>query len=333
MADTTTWGWAGTGIWPGFSATNQSNINGGENGLVLDPAGYTDIIYRDADNSGTISDNDSDDGSAAGNDRIVVGGITKTVAEVGVYLNSTMVAAGVTYTVPIVVWVFTDDTYLTRINDVDIPAGVNHAAVSSISLGTWNSTEYSGTYITSRDDPFVCFAAGTLILTIDGPRPIDALRVGDRVLTMDNGFRPIRWISQSTVRAAGDLASVRILAGTLGNDRDLWVSPDHRMLVSDWRAEVMFGETEVLVAAKHLVNGRTIRIDPRPEITYCHILFDDHEIVFAEGARSESFHPGHIGMGRLPEEARAEILSLFPDLTENTGTARLCLKRHEAAML
>ena len=49
-------------------------------------------------------------------------------------------------------------------------------------------------------------------------------------------------------------------------------------------------------------------------MTYYHMLFDAHEIVMAEGAASESFHPGHIGWGALAEDAREEILTLFPAL-------------------
>ena len=110
-----------------------------------------------------------------------------------------------------------------------------------------------------------------------------------------------------------------IAAGALGNTRPLRVSPQHRMLLQGWQAELLFDEAEVLVAAKLLVNDQTIRREEGgPEangmVTYHHMLFDAHEIVLAEGAPSESFHPGHVGWGALAEEAREEILTLFPAL-------------------
>ncbi len=89
---------------------------------------------------------------------------------------------------------------------------------------------------------------------------------------------------------------IRIKANALGKGlpkRDLLVSPQHRILVSDWRAELMFGVSEVLVAAKHLVNDRDIRVaTDLDEFEYYHILFESHQTVFSEGLPSESFHPG-----------------------------------------
>ena len=49
-------------------------------------------------------------------------------------------------------------------------------------------------------------------------------------------------------------------------------------------------------------------------VEYFHILFDSHEIVWAEGALSESFHPGQQGWKALDTATRSEILGLFPQL-------------------
>jgi hypothetical protein len=108
-----------------------------------------------------------------------------------------------------------------------------------------------------------------------------------------------------------------IEAGTLGNTRTLRVSPQHRMLLSGWQAELLYESAEVLVAAKMLVNDQTIRPEDGGTVEYVHMLFDGHEVVFAEGAASESFHPGHVGWGALAETAREEILSLFPALASD----------------
>jgi hypothetical protein len=151
-------------------------------------------------------------------------------------------------------------------------------------------------------------------MTVTGEREIETLAPGDLILTMDHGYQPIRWIGSTTVPAKGKLAPIVIEAGTLGNTRTLRVSPQHRMLLSGWQAEVLFDETEVLAAAKMLVNDQTIRREEGEQVEYFHMLFDGHEVIFAESAPSESFHPGHVGWGALAETAREEILSLFPAL-------------------
>ena len=108
------------------------------------------------------------------------------------------------------------------------------------------------------------------------------------------------------------------------------------MLLSGWQAEVLFDETEVLAAAKMLVNDQTIRCEEGNTVDYFHMLFDVHEIVYAEGAPSESFHPGQQGWGALAEEARAEILDLFPMLEEDFlaygPSVRRSLKANEAKL-
>lgn len=174
----------------------------------------------------------------------------------------------------------------------------------------------------------ICFCKGTHILTNDGERPVETLSVGDRIETRDHGMQKIRWIGSTRIMGHGEIAPIKISAGALGtNDageplprRDLFVSPQHRMLISDWRAELMFGEKSVLAAAKHLVNDKTIRAVETGEVEYFHILFDTHEVIFAEGAPSESFYPGQQGLGVLPEEAKEEIFALFPELKSDEAT-------------
>ncbi|MEI2805816.1 MAG: Hint domain-containing protein [Albidovulum sp.] len=158
-----------------------------------------------------------------------------------------------------------------------------------------------------------CFTPGTRIRTPAGDAPVETLVPGDLVDTFDRGPRPLRWTGRQTVDGTGGFAPVRIAKGALGNRRALVVSPQHRMLVTGWQAELLFGEPEVLVAAVHLVGRPGIERAPVTEVDYCHLLFDDHELIFAEGAPTESFHPGSI----LLEEDRAlyaEIVSIFPEL-------------------
>ncbi len=182
-------------------------------------------------------------------------------------------------------------------------------------------TAVDGALLNLENTAVVCFTRGTRILTAEGERAIEDLAAGDLVFTLDHGYQPIRWIGSSTVAGKGRFAPIVIEAGALGNTRRLAVSPQHRMLLSGWQAELLFDEPEVLVAAKLLVNDSTIRAEERDEVEYFHMLFDAHEVVIAEGAPSESFHPGHVGWGALAEAAREEILALFPQLDGMDFTA------------
>ncbi|WP_245890861.1 Hint domain-containing protein [Albidovulum aquaemixtae] len=192
----------------------------------------------------------------------------------------------------------------------------------------------------SSSAPFpvpVCFTSGTLIRVPGGEAPVESLRPGDLVETLDNGPQPVRWIGGRRVAGGGVFAPVRFAAGALGNDRPLLVSPQHRMLVRGWLAELHFGEDEVLAAAIHLLGLAGVDRCPMTEVAYVHLLLDRHEIVFAEGAPSESFHPG----SRMLDEdraLRAEIGAIFPGFwmrppSERLRPARRVVSAREARML
>ncbi|MBL4915795.1 Hint domain-containing protein [Szabonella alba] len=183
-----------------------------------------------------------------------------------------------------------------------------------------------------------CFVAGTMILTPGGEVPVESLCPGDLVVTQDEGPRPLRWIGQRCVAAEGAFAPVEIAAGTFGPHRRLRVSPQHRILVRDSLAELLFGETEVLIAARHLVNGRSVRQRAGGTVDYVHLLFDRHQIVFSEGLATESFLPGTQVADLFEAEAMDEICALFPELDPRTGAgyspaARRLLRAHEAQLL
>ncbi len=183
-----------------------------------------------------------------------------------------------------------------------------------------------------------CFVAGTRIRTPEGERRVEDLQPGDLVMTRDDGAQPVRWIGQRAVAAEGELAPVRIKPGAFGNHRGLSVSPQHRILLRDSRAELLFGEREVLVAAKDLVNDQTVRRKPGGQVTYVHLMFDRHQLVFSEGLETESFLPGPQTTSILDQPVVDEICAIFPELDPLTGagygpTARPTLKRYEAELL
>ncbi|NDU99615.1 Hint domain-containing protein [Pseudoroseicyclus tamaricis] len=152
----------------------------------------------------------------------------------------------------------------------------------------------------ARAGGVVCFTPGTMIATEAGPRPVEALEEGARVLTKDNGPQPVLWLgrrrlSGARLAAMPWLAPVRLRPGALGDgvpDAGLTVSPDHRLLLRGPRAEALFGEAEVLAAAADLVDDRLILRDRGcRDVSYVHLLLPAHEIVFANGVETESFHP------------------------------------------
>ena len=183
-----------------------------------------------------------------------------------------------------------------------------------------------------------CFVAGTMIATPEGERAAETLLPGDLVLTQDDGAQPLRWIGTREVAAEGDFAPIHIRANTFGSHRDLLVSPLHRVLIRDNLAELLFGEAEVLVAARDLVNDRSVRRKPGGEVTYVHLLFDKHQVVFSEGLETESYLPGPQTAKSFDSAVVDEICSLFPELDRETGqgyspAARRTLKRYEADLL
>lgn len=163
-----------------------------------------------------------------------------------------------------------------------------------------------------------CFTAGTMIETAKGPKPVEMLRPGDLVDTLDDGLQPLRWIGATRAQAMGALVPVRIEAGALGHGRPtrpLCVSQQHRIFVKSRIARRMFGHEEMLIAAKKLVGLPGIALDARVgHIHYWHVMFDRHQIVTANGALAESLYFAAQCTQLMPAEAIEEILHLFPQL-------------------
>ena len=187
-----------------------------------------------------------------------------------------------------------------------------------------------GDLVLEDDDVFPCFASGTLILTEGGEVAIETLAVGDKVVTRDNGAKLIRWMGSRKVTAAGlarnpKLRPIRIRAGALGANTpssDLIISPQHRILVRSKIARKMFGADEVLVAAKQLVvlDGIDVAEDME-SVEYFHILFDRHEVVFSNGAETESLYTGPEALKAVGKAAQHEIFTVFPELRDRDYAA------------
>jgi len=191
-----------------------------------------------------------------------------------------------------------------------------------------------------------CFTPGTKIATPKGEIRVEELQVGDRVITRDNGIQTIRWVGAREMTGAefemaAHLKPVLIRKGALDNalpERDMMVSPNHRVLVANEKTALYFEEREVLVAAKHLTGMDGIDVVEVSGTTYIHVMFDRHEVILSDGTWTESFQPGDMSLAGIGEEQRNEILELFPELATQDGiegyaAARRSLKKHEASLL
>ncbi len=159
----------------------------------------------------------------------------------------------------------------------------------------------------------VYFTRGTHITMSTGEqRRIEFLRVGERVLTRDDGAQEIRWIGATTVRAQGDMAPVIIDAGALNNENDLVVSPDHRLFVYQRKDRLGAGQSELMVKARHLVNGDTVRVAEGGFVDYYQILFDKHHIIYAEGIAAESMLVDPRTRPSLPPELLEKLTEVMP---------------------
>lgn len=294
----------------------------------------TVIIAADSVQTALIANDDTvnlhPDGSKTvdvlANDENAAGG-TLTIT----HINGQAVVAGDTVTLP------SGQEVVVNANGTLTVAGDGDTEVANFTYRVESSTGTNDTgYVTLDAAP--CFVTGTLIRTARGEVPVDTLKLGDMVHTMDDGLQPLRWIGRRRVKAEGSFAPIRIAADTFGDHRELLVSPLHRVLIRDSLAELLFAEAEVLVAARDLVNDHSVIRIEGGTVDYVHILFDRHQVVFSEGLATESFLPGPQISKSFEAEMVEEICTLFPELRPDTGegyspAVRRTLKRYEARLL
>ncbi|MBL4812161.1 MAG: Hint domain-containing protein [Rhodobacteraceae bacterium] len=192
----------------------------------------------------------------------------------------------------------------------------------------------------------ICFTPGTMIMTEDGPKAVETLGEGDRLQTKDNGCEAILWTGRRRVTGARlvampNLTPIRLMEGALDKgvpDDGLLVSPDHRMVMRGPRARALFNVDEVLVTARDLVNGRTVLRDRSVrEVTYIHLLLPRHQILFANGVETESFHPASAALASMEDAQLDALLARLPEVGGDPhsygGYARRVLASSEAAIL
>ncbi|WP_417278317.1 Hint domain-containing protein [Celeribacter sp.] len=326
-----------------FGGDGNDIIYGGIDNDTIHAGAGTDYVYGGEDND-TIyggGDNDVLDG---GDDQDTFF-ITFSDVTSGVY-NTTVHggAGGVDWDTLNLSELLSNGWVITH--HVQNPDSDGNGYDGQIQLYNSDTGEYANVNYTNIEEIIPCFTPGTLIATPKGEMKVEELKVGDRVITRDNGIQEIRWIGHKVLTGA-ELAARRALMpvlirqGALGAglpERDMVVSPNHRMLVSNEKAALLFEEHEVLVAAKHLTRLEGVDVVEASGVTYIHVMFDRHEVVLSDGTWSESFQPGDYTLSGIGDEAREELFALFPELAEVStrggfSAARRILRKHEAELL
>lgn len=182
-----------------------------------------------------------------------------------------------------------------------------------------------------------CFAPGTLIDTADAQIAVEDIETGQLIWTRDNGPLPVRWVATTEVDGDGAFAPIVFEPGAIDNKTQLSLSPQHRVAIKSAAVELLFGEPEVLIAAKYLCGLPGVSISPQSRIRYTHFMFDSHQIVRSNGALTESFFLAEQPLNSLSHGPRAELLALFPELASGYdafgATAAMTLDSRQAAAL
>jgi hypothetical protein len=162
------------------------------------------------------------------------------------------------------------------------------------------------------------FTPGTFIATERGQRPIEQLRRGDRVVTRENGLKPLFWIgrcdiSYDALNTCDGMRPVLIKKGALGKgrpERDMLVSPHHRFEV---RTQGQLNSAHAMIDHQRIVPA------PALGVSYLHLMCAKEEVILANGAWSECFHPNDMTQTKTDLQ-RSEVLRLFPEV-ETMGAA------------
>ncbi len=176
-----------------------------------------------------------------------------------------------------------------------------------------------------------CFVRGTLIKTKQGEIAIEDLEAGDRILTVDNGYQPLRLALSRTIdrvelQANPKLFPITIEAGAMGPNlpvQDLTVSRQHRMCVCSKVSHRMLGDYETLVSAINLSDLPGVKIDDTLQsVEYFHLIFDEHQIIYANGALTESFYVGKNALDAVSKDTYEEIVTLFPEVLSDPNSQK-----------
>jgi len=288
-----------------------------------------------------MSGSSLDDGEFDWNDDVVIDGATYNIDEIqkSTTAGTFTEGDGTTHTFFSSGELNPDAVFLV-VSEISDPSNVRYFIIPNDKYGDMNvetietggvgNVLFGDIKIISTEDNVVnavCFARGTLIEGANNRQvPVEDLQQGDWVMTADHGMNQIKWIGVSKIGAQTlaqhpKLRPIRIKKGALGCStpaQDLYVSPQHRILVRSKIAQRMFDEPEVLVAAKHLIELEGIDIvGDTKDVEYYHILLDVHEILIANGAACESLYLGAQALKSVDRESKRRISQVFPEISES----------------
>jgi Hint domain-containing protein len=326
----------------GGSAGSGSGGDGGSGNIHVSVKGYQWAGYETYNNSVQIDIEDDDDkmdwfGQEVGEKAHISldGGSDEFEVEGGGMLETVFVTEDGEEVTEDILFTYSGDT-----GWVFMPQNDSKFTEGAKITGIVKWTETDGVDYSE----IVCFTPSSMILTRDGEIPAGHLRAGMKVVTADSGFQTIRWVGRSPVlpvrRMLDDLHPVLIRAGALGDgvpNRDLMVSPQHRLCLKGADISLLFALSEAFVPALGLLDEhRVLRPRDASPLTYVHILLDRHEVIFSNGLASESFRPTPRVLARMDPLARRELTGLYPDILHDTARwplARPCLSVREAGLL
>lgn len=214
-------------------------------------------------------------------------------------------------------------------DDIIIQTGANRPASGESII--WNAPDINN-YIFGAADfgnsgsaPVICFVNGTFIATECGEMLVEDLKIGDLVYTIGGELKPIRWIGKRDVTSQElaqneKLRPIKFAVGSMGESipkRDLWLSRQHRVLVTSKVASRMYNEGSVLVPAIKMISFENISIDESMKpVSYFHILLEDHDVVLVENMGCESLYLGDNALKAMSKHAQEELAMLFPEVLD-----------------
>ena len=279
---------AKAGTAPASSAPTLVTVSDDDANLNAEGAGSNQVLSSTIDMDGTV---------------IGPAGSSVTVLATSTVTNTTTGETGFMYVIEItnVNGISGNNVAIGYASTIEVNPG------DSIIIGKWITSQTTVIY-DSLVGSAACFAAGTRIACPDGWRNIESIEAGDLVLT-EAGSRPVLWRSMRQVNAIGVLSPIHIPSGILGATGDLFVSPDHRLLLQGQVAQLLFDCDALWVYAADLVNDTTIRRAPRAHIAYHHLLLDGHFRLLAEGCAAESLDPMAISDAHMRASIPPEFMT------------------------
>lgn len=183
------------------------------------------------------------------------------------------------------------------------------------------------------DPDALSFVRGTKLTLANGQQcPVEQVQPGDRVLTRDHGAQPIRWVGARSEPAVGHCAPIVISKGALNNAEALLVGPSQRLMISDWRAEVLAGSRDVLIRAEALVNDSTIFRRTGGVVDYVQIVFDTHQVIYAEGIPTESLTLSRHVLQDMGQEMAGDLIRTGVEIEPTAGHTAHPALEGEAAL-